>query len=85
VQRRRDDIEDYAEDTPFPKREDAEARHTLNPAYRDLFDQALVYARETRSIRADFGGFRTPVSVQSVHPFRGFRTPRREEPRVALA
>ena len=37
------------------------------------------------SFGADFGGFRTPVSVQSVHPFRGFRTPRREEHRVALA
>ncbi len=28
-------------------------------------------------VAADFGGFRTPISVHSVHRFRGFRTPRR--------
>ena len=27
---------------------------------------------------ADSGGFRTPVLVESVHPFWSFRTPRRE-------
>ncbi len=36
-----------SEDTPFPSREDAEATYTLSREYRDLFDQALAYARET--------------------------------------
>ena len=33
---------------------------------------------------ADSGRFRTPVPVDSVHPFRGFRTPLREADRVRV-
>lgn len=47
VQRRRNDVTDYAEGTPFPKREDAEATYTLSAEYQQLFDRALAYARET--------------------------------------
>jgi superfamily II DNA or RNA helicase len=54
VQRRRPDLATYAEDTPFPKREDAEATYTLHPEYRALFDEALAYARET--VRDETGG-----------------------------
>jgi superfamily II DNA or RNA helicase len=55
VQRRRPDIAAYLdEQTPFPKREDAEASYTLHPDYRALFDRALAYARET--VREASGG-----------------------------
>jgi len=48
VQRRRADIRQYLdEDTPFPKdRQTLDVPYTLGPAYRDLFDDVLAYARE---------------------------------------
>ena len=48
VQRRRADIRKYLdEDTPFPKdRLTLDVPYTLSPAYRDLFDDVLAYARE---------------------------------------
>ncbi|MGY1825969.1 helicase-related protein [Blastococcus sp. SYSU DS0541] len=48
VQRRRADIRHYLdEDTPFPKdRLTLDVPYTLGPAYRDLFDDVLAYARE---------------------------------------
>jgi superfamily II DNA or RNA helicase len=48
VQRRRADIRHYLdEDTPFPKdRHTLDVGYTLAPAYRDLFDDVLAYARE---------------------------------------
>ena len=48
VQRRRGDIRHYLdEDTPFPKdRQTRDEPYRLAPAYRDLFDDVLVYARE---------------------------------------
>lgn len=48
VQRRRADIRRYLdEDTPFPKdRLTLDVPYTLSPAYRDLFDDVLSYARE---------------------------------------
>src|SRR3954454_9362684 len=48
VQRRRGDIRKYLdEDTPFPKdRLMLDVPYTLSPAYRDLFDDVLAYARE---------------------------------------
>lgn len=48
VQRRRADIRHYLdEDTPFPKdRLTLDVGYTLSPAYRDLFDDVLAYARE---------------------------------------
>lgn len=48
VQRRRGDIEHYLDaDTLFPKRFEREATYSLSPAYKQLFEQALDYARET--------------------------------------
>lgn len=48
VQRGRADIQDYLrEDTPFPKRHDAELKYTLHPEYAALFDDVLAYARES--------------------------------------
>jgi superfamily II DNA or RNA helicase len=47
VQRRRGDIEHYLGDTPFPRREMAEATYTLTSEYRALFEKVLAYARET--------------------------------------
>jgi superfamily II DNA or RNA helicase len=48
VQRRRADIERFMQtETPFPKREEAEASYRLTPEYRRLFDRVLRYARET--------------------------------------
>ncbi|MGH9119069.1 MAG: helicase-related protein [Acidimicrobiales bacterium] len=48
VQRRRPDIRHFLdEDTPFPRREEAEATYALHPDYRKLFDRALAYARES--------------------------------------
>jgi superfamily II DNA or RNA helicase len=48
VQRRRADIRQYLdEDTPFPKdRLTLDVPYMLSPAYRDLFDDVLDYARE---------------------------------------
>lgn len=48
VQRRRADIRHYLdEDTPFPRdRLTLDVPYTLTPAYRDLFDDVLAYARE---------------------------------------
>jgi len=48
VQRRRADIEHYLDAaTPFPKRDVREEHYTLHPDYKDLFDEAIDYARET--------------------------------------
>jgi len=48
IQRRRADIRHYLQaDTPFPRREEAEATYTLTREYRDLFQKCLEYARET--------------------------------------
>ena len=47
IQRRRADIEHYMnEDTPFPKREEAEDTYTLHAEYKKLFDKVLRFARE---------------------------------------
>ena len=48
VQRRRADIRHYLdEDTPFPKdRQTLDVPYSLSPAYKDLFDDVLAYARE---------------------------------------
>ena len=47
VQRRRADIARYMDaDTLFPKRMEREETYTLTPAYRELFDEALRYARD---------------------------------------
>ena len=48
VQRRRGDIRHYLdEDTPFPSdRLTRDETYSLSPAYRDLFDDVLAYARE---------------------------------------
>jgi superfamily II DNA or RNA helicase len=56
VQRRRIDIRKYLdESTPFPEdRRTKELTYTLNPAYKDLFDDVLQYARET--VRDPDGG-----------------------------
>lgn len=48
VQRRRGDIKKYAEeDTFFPERSFEESTYNLSPAYRELFDRVLDYARAT--------------------------------------
>ncbi|MGJ6980683.1 helicase-related protein [Aestuariimicrobium soli] len=49
VQRRRADIRVYLdEETPFPSdRESKEVPYTLSPAYRDLIDDVISYARDT--------------------------------------
>ena len=56
VQRRRRDIRQYLdESTPFPEdRQTAERKYTLGPAYKQLFDDVLTYARET--VRDPEGG-----------------------------
>ncbi|GAB4431021.1 MAG: helicase-related protein [Anaerolineae bacterium] len=47
VQRRRADVQAFmAETTTFPQREEAEESYTLTPAYRQLFDTVLDYAKE---------------------------------------
>jgi superfamily II DNA or RNA helicase len=48
VQRRRADIRHYLdEDTPFPKdRKTLDIPYALSPAYKELFDDVLAYARE---------------------------------------
>ena len=46
VQRRRGDLRAYlAEDTPFPERKSAEFTYRLSPAYKQLLDAALAFAR----------------------------------------
>jgi superfamily II DNA or RNA helicase len=48
VQRRRGDIRRFMDaDTPFPEREEKEETYRLSPEYKQLFDRALNYARET--------------------------------------
>ncbi len=48
VQRRRGDIRHYLQaDTPFPEREESEATYKLSPEYKQFFERALRYARET--------------------------------------
>ena len=56
VQRRRGDIRHYLdEDTPFPKdRLTVDVPYALSPAYRDLFDDVLAFARE--QVRGGFSG-----------------------------
>jgi hypothetical protein len=55
VQRRRPHIVAYLkQNTPFPRREDAEATYALHPDYRKLFERALDYARE--SVQDTSGG-----------------------------
>jgi superfamily II DNA or RNA helicase len=50
VQRRRGDIRAYLqEQTPFPERKESEQQYSLTPAYRQLFEKVLSYARETIS------------------------------------
>ncbi len=61
VQRRRADLRHYLEtDTPFPRREEAEATYGLTSDYRDLFRKCLEYAREVVS-EGDGGGRRQRV------------------------
>jgi superfamily II DNA or RNA helicase len=48
VQRRRADIRNFLDaDTPFPEREQADHTYKLSVEYRQLFDRAVAYARET--------------------------------------
>jgi superfamily II DNA or RNA helicase len=48
VQRRRADIRRYLDaNTPFPDRQQADRTYRLTPEYRNLFDRAIAYARET--------------------------------------
>jgi len=48
VQRRRPDIRHYLEaDTAFPDRKDAELTYELSPEYRQLFDDAVDYAKHS--------------------------------------
>jgi superfamily II DNA or RNA helicase len=48
IQRRRGDIIHYMDaETFFPIREDLEETYRLSPAYKQLFDRVLEYARET--------------------------------------
>jgi superfamily II DNA or RNA helicase len=56
VQRRRPDIRKYLDETtPFPEdRQSAERNYSLAPAYKELFDDVLAYARET--VRDPEGG-----------------------------
>ena len=66
VQRRRADIRQFLdEDTPFPSdRLSKEVAYELSPAYRDLFDDVLAYARET--VRTARGAREQRVSWWSV-------------------
>lgn len=66
VQRRRADIRRYLdEETPFPKdRLTLDVAYTLSPAYRDLFDDVLAYARE--QVRDGVQGIRGRVRWWSV-------------------
>ena len=54
VQRGRKDIGAYLmEDTPFPRREDAELKYSLSPAYLALFEDVLAYARESVQVSGE--------------------------------
>lgn len=66
VQRRRGDIRSYLdEDTPFPRdRLTLDVPYTLAPAYRDLFDDVLAYARD--QVRRDNGDAKGRVRWWSV-------------------
>jgi superfamily II DNA or RNA helicase len=66
VQRRRGDIRSYLdEDTPFPSdRLTLDVPYVLAPAYRDLFDDVLSYARE--QVRRDDGDAKGRVRWWSV-------------------
>lgn len=55
VQRRRKDIEHFLTETLFPAREEAEETYSLSPEYRQLFDKALKYAKET--VKESSGGY----------------------------
>ena len=47
VQRRRADIRHYLEtDTAFPRRKDKETTYSFHPAYRELFEEIVDFARE---------------------------------------
>ena len=47
IQRQRADIREYLrEDTPFPERESTETAYRLTPAYRELFDDVMAFARD---------------------------------------
>lgn len=48
VQRRRADIRHFLrEDTPFPDREESELAYRLSEEYRELFEKALAYIRDS--------------------------------------
>ena len=66
VQRRRADIRQFLdEETPFPSdRQSKEVAYELSPAYRDLFDDVLTYARET--VRTAQGALQQRISWWSV-------------------
>ncbi|MEO3936798.1 helicase-related protein [Dermatophilaceae bacterium Soc4.6] len=66
VQRRRGDIRRYLdEDTPFPKdRLTLDVAYSLSPAYRDLFDDVLAYARD--QVQQDAGSAKARVRWWSV-------------------
>lgn len=66
VQRRRGDIRRYLdEDTPFPRdRLTLDVPYSLSPAYRDLFDDVLAYARD--QVKQDAGSARGRVRWWSV-------------------
>ena len=53
IQRRRVDIESYLENTVFPVAKAKEHSYTLSPEYKELFAQAMDYARRTVSIGED--------------------------------
>lgn len=66
VQRRRGDIRRYLdEDTPFPSdRLTLDVPYSLSPAYRDLFDDVLAYARD--QVKQDVGDAKGRVRWWSV-------------------
>lgn len=66
VQRRRGDIRRYLdEDTPFPSdRLTLDVPYSLSPAYRDLFDDVLAYARD--QVKQDPGSAKGRVRWWSV-------------------
>lgn len=66
VQRRRGDIRRYLdEDTPFPSdRLTLDVPYSLSPAYRDLFDDVLAYARD--QVHLDAGSPKARVRWWSV-------------------
>jgi superfamily II DNA or RNA helicase len=46
IQRQRAEIREYLrEDTPFPQRESTETAYRLTPAYQELFDDVMAFAR----------------------------------------